>query len=100
MELQKLNMTDFTLFIPCIFLQLIYWPTNTLGEIHLITSINLLRVSAPGFFSILHRPLHLEEISSDHKDRDVWDTVWLLWNYSNPHIAAMLVFPQMSVYNL
>jgi len=65
MELKTLNMINFMLFIPCIFLQLIYWPTNTLHTTHLITSINLLHVSAPGFFSILHRPTpHTSQTSS------------------------------------
>jgi hypothetical protein len=103
-ELQNLNMIYFMLFIPCIFLQLIYWPTNTLSKTHFITSINLLRVSALGFFSILHRPTPNTSSRGDlfrsQRSRRVYDTVWLLWNnYSSPHIAAMWVFPQKSVYN-
>jgi len=107
MELQTLNMINFMLFIPCIFLQLIYWPTNTLSKTHLITSINLLRFSTRFlYYTTLPNTTHFKpfiwrSLQITKIETDVWDTVWLLWNnYSIPHIAAMWVFPQMFVYNL
>ena len=38
----------FTLFIPCMFLQSIYQPTNAINKIQFITRIKLLHVSATG----------------------------------------------------